>query len=153
MPYRRRTYILIPLFIVLCCITAGIFGGGHVAAATEPEDVAKQSLNAFTKVYAAVEQNFADPVTPDKAIFDGAIPGMLNTLDPHSHFFDPKEYNKQREDMSERYFGTGMIISQRDKKIMVQYPFTGSPALKAGLRPGDVIKEVNDKMITEAMGT
>ncbi len=153
MPFRRRTYILIPLFVVLCSIAAGIFGGGHAAAATEPEDVAKQSLNAFTKVYAAVEQNFADPVTPDKAIFDGAIPGMLNTLDPHSHFFDPKEYSKQREDMSERYFGTGMIISQRDKKIMVQYPFNASPALKAGLRPGDVLTEVNDKMITETMTT
>src|ERR1700685_82241 len=151
MPFRRRAYILIPLFIALCCIAAGIFGGGRVAAATEPEDVAKQSLKDFTKVYDAVEQNFADKVTPDKAIFDGAIPGMLNTLDPHSHFFDPKEYSKQREDMSERYFGTGMIIKQQDKKIMVQYPFNGSPALKAGLRPGDVIKEVNDKTITETM--
>ncbi len=39
---------------------------------------------------------------------------MLNTLDPHSHFFDPKEYNKQREDMgASGYFGTGMIISQQ----------------------------------------
>ncbi len=153
MPYRRRTYILIPVFIVTSFIIAGIFGGGRVAAATEPEDVAKQSLKDFTKVYTAVEQNFADPVTPDKAIFDGAIPGMLVTLDPHSHFFDPKEYSKQREEMSERYYGTGMIISQRDKKIMVQYPFNASPALKAGLRPGDVIKEVNDKMITETMTT
>src|SRR5271166_5826999 len=137
MPYRRRKYVLIPVFIVLSFVVAGIFSGGRVAAAAEPEDAAKQSLNSFTKVYAAVEQNFADPVTPDKAIFDGAIPGMLNTLDPHSHFFDPKEYSKQREDMSERYYGTGMIIKQQDKKIMVQYPFNASPALKAGMRPGD----------------
>src|SRR5579863_8009516 len=136
MPYRLHSYLVIPVLFVLSFVAAGILGGGHAAAATDGEDAAKQSLNAFTKVYAAVEQNFADPVTPDKAIFDGAIPGMLNTLDPHSHFFDPKEYSKQREDMSERYYGTGMIIGERDKKITVQYPFNNSPAIKAGMRPG-----------------
>jgi carboxyl-terminal processing protease len=152
MPIRRRTYFFVPLFVVLCSLAVGIIGGGHVAAATDPDEAATQSLKAFTKVYVAVEQNFADPVKPDKAIYDGAIPGMLNTLDPHSHFFDPKEYNKQREDMSERYYGTGMIIGERDKKITVQYPFNNSPAIKAGMRPGDIILEVNDKK-TDGMGT
>src|ERR1700674_5478618 len=126
MPYRRRTYILIPVIVVLSLIAAGIIGGSHAAAANEPEDAAKQSLNAFTKVYAAVEANFADPVKPDKAIYDGAIPGMLNTLDPHSHFFDPKEYNKLREDQSGRYFGIGMMVGPRNNRTIVKYPFSGS---------------------------
>src|ERR1700747_176699 len=131
MKSRRRTYLLAPLFVVVCSILAGVFGGGRAAAAGAADDAASQSLKSFTKIYDAVEQNFADPVKPDKAIYDGAIPGMLNTLDPHSHFFDPQEYNKQREDMSERYYGTGMVSGERDKKIVVHYPFNTPPAFKA----------------------
>ena len=48
------------------------------------------SLKTFTQVYELVQQNYAEPVDPDKAIYNGAIPGMLRVLDPHSNFFDPK---------------------------------------------------------------
>lgn len=143
---RFRAFILGPLVIILCSFAAGFLGGGYVSAAGT-DDPIRQSLKSFTRIYDAVEQNFADPVKPDKAIYNGAIPGMLNTLDPHSHFLDPKEYNKNREEMSERYYGTGMYIGERKQKIVVQWPFRGSPAFKAGLRPGDIITIVNDKKI------
>ncbi len=144
MPSRRRTYLWIPVFIAFCSIIAAI-SGGRVWAAGASDDAASQSLKAFTKVYDAVEQNFADPVKPDKAIYDGAIPGMLHTLDPHSNFFDPKEYSKLREDQSGHYYGIGMMVGARGNRTIVQYPFSGSPAFKAGLRPGDAILEVNDQ--------
>ena len=81
----------------------------------------------------------------DQAIYNGAIPGMRRELDPHSNFFDPKEYRALKEDQSGHYFGIGMTVQQRDGKTVVVAPFVGSPAYKAGLRPGDVIIEVNDK--------
>jgi carboxyl-terminal processing protease len=143
---RRRAYIFVPLFISLCAVSAGIFSGGAVSAANPSEETARdQSVKSFTKIYAAIEQNFADPVQPEKAIYDGAIPGMLHTLDPHSTFFDPKEFAKLREDQSGRYAGIGMMVGPRNSKTIVKYPFFGSPAFKAGLRPGDAILEVNDK--------
>lgn len=145
MPSRRRFYFLAPLFIALCSIVAGILGGNRVSAANTPDDAASQSLQSFTKIYAAVEQNFADPVKPDQAIYDGAIPGMLHQLDPHSNFFDPKEYAKLKEDQSGHYYGIGMLVATRGTKTIVQHPFGGSPAFKAGLRAGDTIVEVNDK--------
>jgi carboxyl-terminal processing protease len=145
MPSRRRSYILVPLFIAVCSIAAGIFSGNGVKAATTPDDPALQSRKAFTKIYEAVEQNFADPVKSETAIYQGAIPGMLRELDPHSSFFDPRAFKNINEEQSGHYFGIGMMVTTRNGKTIVQNPFTGSPAYKAGLHPGDVILEVNDK--------
>src|SRR5436305_1142739 len=104
-----------------------------------------QSLKQFTEVYDIVEQNYAEPVDPSKAIYNGAIPGMLHVLDPHSNFFDMKTYSSFREEESGKYQGVGMVISPRNDKIIVVAPFAGSPAYRAGIRPGDVILAVDGK--------
>jgi carboxyl-terminal processing protease len=108
----------------------------------------KASVNGFTKVYALVEKNFADPLAADKAIYKGAIPGMLRTLDPHSSFFDPREFQLLREDQRGHYYGVGMTIGPSrtgNGKTICISPFPGSPAAKAGIRPGDEILAVDDK--------
>jgi carboxyl-terminal processing protease len=92
-----------------------------------------------------VEANYADPVDADKAIYDGAIPGMLHSLDPHSNFLDPQAYAQFRENQEGRYYGVGMIITPRDNQTMVQAPFEGSPAAKGGIRPGDIILSIDGK--------
>ncbi len=102
------------------------------------------SLKKFTQIYDAVEANFADKVDPDNAVFRGAIPGMLHTLDPHSNFFDPKAYQLMREGQSGHYFGVGMYVGSPEGRVVVIYPFDGSPAFKAGLRPGDQIVAIDD---------
>src|SRR5207237_1458884 len=70
---------------------------------------------------------------------------MLRTLDPHSNFFDPRDFQLLREDQKGHYYGVGMTVAERNKKTIVIMPFAGSPAYKAGIRPGDVIMTVNDK--------
>lgn len=146
MAARRRSFFLAPAVIVLCTVAGGIFGPSIApAAAASSEDDLKQSFRAFTKVLSVVEENFADKVPPDKAIYKGAISGMARTLDPHTSFFDPREFQLLREDQRGHYYGVGMTVAPRNGKTIVIAPFMGSPAYKAGIRPGDAILEVNDK--------
>ena len=116
----------------------------NAAGVNSSEDI-QNSLKTFTKVYQLVEANFADEVKSEKALYGGAIPGMLRTLDPHSSFYDPKELQRFRENQRGQYFGVGMYVGWRNGHVTVSYPFAGSPARKAGLRPGDMIFRVNGK--------
>jgi carboxyl-terminal processing protease len=94
-------------------------------------------------------------VSPDRAIYGhnsgiGAISGMLRTLDPHSNFFDPRAFQQLREDQEGKYFGVGMTIQPHLNKMgklttVVVVPLPGSPAFRAGLRPGDTIMAVDEK--------
>ncbi len=112
------------------------------ASAASSEDDIRASLRTFSKLYNLVERNNAEALDPDKAIYNGAIPGMLRTLDPHSSFFDPKLFQLMREEQRGHYFGVGMKVGARNNKTIVMEIFTGAPAYKAGIRPGDIITAV-----------
>src|SRR6267378_162559 len=149
----RRSLFLVVFFLVACGFLGILFAQrtGQQSSLSSDSDV-KDSLKQFTDVYSIIEDNYAEPVNPDKAIYNGAIPGMLHALDPHSNFFDPKSYALMREDQRGKYYGVGMIVVPRNNKVIVIFPFTGTPAYKAGIHPGDVIIAVDGKS-TENMVT
>jgi carboxyl-terminal processing protease len=143
-----RTF-LIPVLVVTGALVGGVYGPGTRVAAASTDDEINSSVKDFTSFYTTVQQNFAEPLSADKAIYNGAIPGMLRTLDPHSNFFDPKALQAMREEQRGHYYGVGMQVVGRTvggvMNTIVVNPFVGSPAYKAGLRPNDAIVEVNDK--------
>jgi carboxyl-terminal processing protease len=151
-PARRAIFSLIVFFAV--CAVAGTFLQRRVGAqSSQDESQIRDNLKSFTDVYAIVEQNYAEPIQGDKAdtaIYDGAIPGMLRVLDPHSNFYDPKAYAKMREDQRGHYYGVGMVIQQQNNKVYVITPYEGTPSFRAGLRPGDIISAIDGKS-TEGM--
>jgi carboxyl-terminal processing protease len=136
-------------FVLLVIITCGFLGAGAqrngAPQGPTPDTDVRESLSQFAQIYSIIEQNYAEPVNADKAIYNGAIPGMLHVLDPHSNFFDPKSYSLMREEQSGKYYGVGMQIAPRNNKIIVVAPFVGTPAYKVGLRPGDAILAVDGK--------
>jgi carboxyl-terminal processing protease len=146
---KRRSWFLIPVLVVTGAAVGGVYGPGAQVAAATGDDEINNSVKDFTSFYLTVQQNFADPLSADKAIYNGAIPGMLRTLDPHSNFFDPKALQAMREEQRGHYYGVGMQVVGRTlggvMNTVVVNPFVGSPAYKAGLRPNDIIVEVNDK--------
>src|SRR6478736_5331089 len=149
----RRSLFLVVFFLLACGFLGILFAqrSGQQSSMAGDSDV-KDSLKQFTDVYALVEDNYAEPVNADKAIYNGAIPGMLHALDPHSNFFDPKSYALLREDQRGKYYGVGMTVGPRNNKVIVIAPFAGTPAYRAGIHPGDIIAAVDGKP-TDNMST
>ena len=144
----RRALLSVTAFLVVSGVAGSLISGRVAAQSATDESALRDSMKSFTEVYALVEGNYADKLDTDKvdkAIYDGAIPGMLHTLDPHSNFYDPKAYAQMREDQHGRYYGVGMRIQPQGTKIVVVSPMEGTPSYKAGIRPGDVILNVDGK--------
>jgi len=154
-PRSRRALVSAVLFFAVCATVGSLMQRRVGAQSSADEGQLRDSLKSFTNVYALVEENYAEPINGDKAdaaIYDGAIPGMLRVLDPHSNFYDPKAYAKMREDQHGRYYGVGMVIQQQENKVYVITPYENTPSFRAGIKPGDVISAVDGKT-TEGMSS
>jgi carboxyl-terminal processing protease len=159
-PRTRRALFSATVFLATCAVAGSLINQRVSAQSANDESTLRDSLHQFTDVYSLVEQNYAEKMNSDKtdkAIYDGAIPGMLHVLDPHSNFYDPKAYAQMREDQHGKYYGVGMTIQPQPDpnakggtKIVVLYPFEGTPSYKAGVHPGDVILSIDGKS-TEGM--
>ena len=141
---ERRGLVLVIVVLGISAVLGGIYGPS-VKATTSSTDDYQNSVRDFTKILDVVQSNYAEAVDVDKAVYQGAIPGMLRTLDPHSNFFDSRQFALLREDQRGKYYGVGMVIAPRDNHTVVVAPYVGAPAYNAGLRPGDVILKVDDK--------
>src|SRR5579863_9967869 len=148
-PSSKRGVVVLIAVLGISAVLGGLFGPTLRARASSNSDSQLQdSVKSFTRILSVVQRNYADPVDTDKVIYDGAIPGMLHVLDPHSNFFDPKQYALFREEQEGKYYGVGMVVAQRENQTVVQAPFVNSPAYKAGIRPGDTILKVDGKSCT-----
>ena len=138
---RNRYWLLIAALIIP--IT---FAGAHPAqrpGERDDESTTRQRIaNDFAKAILVAKDNYAGAVDLNKAT-KASILGMLHTLDPHSNYFDPKEWEKVQQDQRSRYSGIGSTIAQRNDKVYIMSPFDGTPAHRGGIRYGDQIVEIN----------
>ena len=141
---ERRGLVVVAAVLLVSAVLGGIYGP-NVRATTASADDYQTAVRDFTKVLNVVQNNYADNVDIDRAVYQGAIPGMLRMLDPHSSFFDAKQFSLLREDQRGKYYGVGMIVAPRENHTVVMAPYAGAPAYNAGIRPGDVIVKVDDK--------
>jgi len=145
---KTRSSLLLTLAAALLAVFALFFTPVFRARAAQTPDELDKSMHEVASAYALVERNFADPVSSEHAFYQGAIPGMLHTLDPHSSFVDPAEYREMQRRQRAQYFGVGMQIGMDGTKVIVDRPFVGSPAYRADLRRGDTIVGVDGKDTT-----
>lgn len=148
MSSKFRSASLIALTFTICALVAGTWRTVAFAAPQEDEGDVQRSIRRFANLLDVVEKNYADEVDASRAVYQGAIPNMLRSLDPHSQFFDPDAYEQLRDEQRGQYAGVGMQITERDGAVVVVHPFPRTPAYRAGLRPGDIIAEIDGAATT-----
>ena len=122
---------VLPLFLL--CLPALAVGNDEL----EPH------LQRFLDVYSVVEEQFATPVDSGEAFYQGVLPSMLQTLDPHSAFLDPDQYERLQEMRTSTEKGFGSVLSLLPGRVIVLQTLPGSPSARAGLSPGDEFVVVN----------
>ena len=134
---RYRSVSAAVFAIVFCALVGGLYGRSALAI----EDQVPDQYKVFTAALNAIDASYIGTVESDRLVY-GAISGMLQTLDPHSSFMDPRTYAQMRERQEGRYYGLGITIAVVDGEITVVSLFEGSPAYQKGLRRGDIIAKI-----------
>ena len=142
-PKRNRALLILAVLFLTAVL--GVLYGPSLRATPADTAALQEHIKNLTSVLSMVQQNYAIPVDTDRALYEGAIPAMLRVLDPHSTFFDPRQYALIREGQRGRYYGVGMTIGVRENHTVVLAPMVGSPASKAGIRPGDIVDTIDGK--------
>jgi len=146
MTSRKRR--LNPLLIVLIVLLSGATAGALFGERSIPEEETELMLRASRVVNLLLEW-LPEEHDPADIVYDG-VAGMLEVLDPHSNYLDPRSFQKMRSRQEGSFFGVGIIISRRNGKITVIAPMAGTPAAAKGLRTGDIISAVEETQ-TEGM--
>jgi|WetSurMetagenome_2_1015567.scaffolds.fasta_scaffold00476_13 carboxyl-terminal processing protease len=103
-----------------------------------------EDVQRFDRVFNKVHQNYVENIDSKKLI-DNAIEGMLSILDPHSNYFEKKQYDELMIQTEGKFGGLGIQIAIRDKVLTVMTPIPGTPAERAGIQSGDQILKINGK--------
>jgi carboxyl-terminal processing protease len=126
------------VFVVL---VSALVGGFYGRSALATQDRVSEHYRVFTAALSAIEGQYVEKPDSERLVY-AAIGGMVQTLDPHSNFLDPRTYAQLRERQEGRYYGLGITIQVIDGDITVVSLFEGSPAYKKGIRRGDVIARI-----------
>ncbi|MDI4634017.1 S41 family peptidase [Pelomonas sp. V22] len=102
-----------------------------------------EELQQLAAVFGMVKSDYVEPVDEKKLIND-AIAGMVAGLDPHSQFFDKKNFKEFREGTTGKFIGVGIEIGMEDGLVKIVSPIEGSPAFRGGLKSGDLISKIDD---------
>ena len=139
MPVMRSSRFLTfaGLVIIFCAVAGGFWGRSALVA----QDQIPDQYKVFTSALGAIEDNYVGEYESDRLVYS-AISGLLQTLDPHSSFMDPRSFAQMRERQEGRYYGLGITINVVDGDVTVFNVFEGSPAYQKGLRRGDVIAKI-----------
>jgi carboxyl-terminal processing protease len=130
---KRFSIILLPLFLVISTVNT-----------LAQDESAYKGLSDFTRVLDLIERNYVEEVNPEK-LTNGAIEGMLKTLDPYSVYLTPERYKEIEMGTTGEFGGVGMEITLENDVLTVITPIEGTPAAKAGIKPEDQIIAIDGK--------
>lgn len=134
-----KTAICSAVFICSLFSAVGLF-----AEEEKSKQDAYNKLKVFSEVLSLIESNYVEPVESD-AMIEGAISGMVKSLDPHTSYMPPVSYKEMQVETTGKFGGLGIEISVRDGVLTVVSPIEDTPAFKVGIKPGDKIIKIEDE--------
>lgn len=139
---------LLAIFVILAVLGTGWVGGFYFAKlrapAIPPEDL---DFSLFWEAWQKLEENHIDGENLDhEQMIYGAVRGMTESLkDPHTFYMEPEELKSFEQGVEGKFEGLGVEIGIREEQLTVIAPLEGTPAERAGLRPGDKIIKIEDR--------
>ncbi|MBR1086057.1 S41 family peptidase [Bradyrhizobium manausense] len=145
-----RKTLLFPLGALtgacLTLIISGPQGGLWAARAAAGADDAYSQLNLFGEVFERVKASYVEK--PDNAkLIEGAITGMVTSLDPHSRYMNDKAWTEMQETTSGEFGGLGIEVTMEEGLVKVVSPIDDTPASKAGIMSGDLISKIDGENV------
>jgi len=115
------------------------------ASAQEDEDVSPyKEMRTLARAVELIRQDYVDEDKTDyEELIHSALRGMLEELDPHSDFMDPKDFKGMQEDTRSEFGGLGVVVTRKEDRLVIVAPMEGTPGFRAGLLPVDVLLEID----------
>jgi carboxyl-terminal processing protease len=132
-PWRNAAILLFTLSILF-----GSFFGNQLLAVSGDSQT---QIRKLTELLQVAHENYGAEVAYKDLVY-ASIDGMMRTLDPHTNFLSPEDYEDMRERQQASFYGLGILVSMRDGDLTVISPIEGTPAWRLGLRAGDVISAI-----------
>lgn len=132
-PWRNAAILLFTLSVVF-----GSFFGNQLLAVSGDSQT---QIRKLTELLQVAHENYGAEVAYKDLVY-ASIDGMMRTLDPHTNFLSPEDYEDMRERQQASFYGLGILVSMRDGDLTVISPIEGTPAWRLGLRAGDVISAI-----------
>ena len=131
---------------IVILMTLPLFAGGVFAQQKAGKDTVYEELNLFDQAFERIRQDAVDPVT-DAKLVGAAIAGMLSGLDPHSSYIDAAAFKESQTPANDDAATLGLAVTIQNGQLEVISPEDGSPAARAGIRPGDVIFAIDKEPV------
>jgi len=135
-----RLGVLSAVVLVGSTFAGGLLGDRVLAGGGRLDE----EMRLYTAMLATIEREYVEEVPADRLV-SASIRQMLRTLDPHSNFFEQRDYQTMQERQKGQYYGLGISVQSIDGNITVVAPFEGTPAHRLGIRAGDIISRIEDE--------
>src|SRR3954454_22244966 len=147
----RRNFTFLLGTVTGVCLTVLVTGpqGAHLVAAAKAatrSDTTHGQLNLFGDVFERIRASYVEK-PDDSKLMEGAINGMISSLDPHSRYMNAKGWSDMQETTHGEFGGLGIEVTMEDGFVKVVTPIDDPPAAKAGIMSGDVITQIDNDTI------
>lgn len=146
MNFQKKTLVLLCVVLLTACTAAAV--GATPETSQKEREQTYRNLELFSNILSILQENYVEEINTDKVI-EGAINGLLHSLDPHSSYLTPQSFKELQNETQGSFTGIGIEITVKDGKLTVVSPIEDTPAYNADIKVNDIIVKIGDQWTDE----